>query len=116
MKTFKTTRKEFELKYEMKMDKTRAKNAAEDAEDFDTWRVLKAELATEEDYFTKLDKVTVAYSIGHRSYANEVVKIGKSYFLYGRSMTAGRGYWGVTEIPEITDEMKADMLSDSYYY
>ena len=117
MKTFKTTRKEFELNYETKMSMTRAKNAAEDEERFDDWRRLKRALEVfEDDYFSKLDKVTVSYSIGHRGYASEVVKIGKSYFLYGRSMTAGRGYWGVTEIPEITDEMKADMLSDSYYY
>lgn len=117
MKKFKTTRKEFEIKYAEKMDMTRAKNAAVDAEEMDTWRKLKGELEVmEKEYFEKLDKVKVSYSIGCRGYASEVVKIGKSYFLYGRSMTYGRGYWGVTEIAEITQEMKDEMLSDSYYY
>jgi hypothetical protein len=115
MKKFKTTRKEFEAKYDEKMSMTRAKNNAPD--DANLWVELNNKLKElEENYFAKLTKVNVAYSIGHRDYASEVVKLGKSYFLYGRPMTAGNGYWSVNEIPEITDRMKADMLSDSYYY
>lgn len=58
----------------------------------------------------------VSFNIGSRSYYEKVIKIGKGYYNHGRKMTKGRGYWDITEIPEITDKMKQDMIADSYYY
>ncbi len=63
-----------------------------------------------------LKNVRVSFSIGSRSYYQKVVKIGKSYFDGNTKMTAGRGYYLITEIPEITENMRDEMISDSYYY
>lgn len=60
--------------------------------------------------------VPVKYYIGYRQYFQEVVKCGKSYFLYGRKMTKGNGYRSIEEIDEITPKMTEAMISDSYYY
>ena len=78
---------------------------AEDEERFDDWRELKAKLPALEELFEKLPKVFVAYNIGCRGYYEEVVKIGKTYFDYGRAMTKGRGYYGINEIAEITPQI-----------
>ena len=67
-------------------------------------------------YIDLLEMVNVAFSIGSRGYARKVAKIGKSYFDKGEQMTKGRGYWSIEEIPEITQEMTDEMISDTYYY
>jgi hypothetical protein len=117
MTAFKTSRKEYLKKYALKMAMTRDSKSALDSGAIEIYRILKDELETlEKDYFSKLTKVFVSYSIGFRDYQREVVKIGKGYFQYGEAMTKSRGYYFIEEIPEITEEMKTQMLSDSYYY
>lgn len=64
----------------------------------------------------KYEHVLVAYSIGSRGYFDRVAKIGKSYFDGIQKMTKSRGYWFVTEIPEITDEMRERYEADQHYY
>lgn len=64
----------------------------------------------------EIPKISVSFMIGYRLYYEDVIKIGKSYFSGNRKMTAGNGYRNVVEIPEITDQMKKDMLSDSHWY
>lgn len=64
----------------------------------------------------ELPRVSVAFWIGSRAYCQEVVKIGKIYLDDGRRMSESNGYYSVTEIPEITDGMVAEMVSDSHYY
>tara|TARA_R110000737_G_scaffold134595_1_gene165937 strand:- start:4835 stop:5176 length:342 start_codon:yes stop_codon:yes gene_type:complete len=112
----KITRKVYQEMYAERGQLKRDIQKADDEERFDTWRELKAKLPTLEEFFEKLPKVKVEFSIGSRGYYREVVKIGKTYFQHGEAMTKGRGYWSVTEIAEITQQMKDDMMSDSYYY
>jgi len=117
MTAFKTSRKEYLKKYALKMAMTRDSKTQRVIPSISVHRDLKDELETlEKDYFSKLTKVFVSFSIGFRDYQEEVVKIGKCYFQYGEAMTKGRGYYFIEEIPEITEEMKTQMLSDSYYY
>jgi hypothetical protein len=113
----KTTVTEYTYKSELKNELTRGAYDAKNNGDYTKSRELEKMVETlENDYFSKLERVNVAYSIGSRSYYESVVKIGKKYFNHGRSMTKGRGYWFITEIPEITEQMRADMVADSYYY
>jgi hypothetical protein len=69
-----------------------------------------------EVYFDKLETVNIKYWIGYRQYFDEVIKIGKLYFLRYEKMTKSRGYRSIEEIEEITDKMMEEMISDSYYY
>ena len=112
----KVTRKVYQEKYDERGQLKRAIEDAECAERFDEWRELRAKLPELEKFFDQLPKVKVSFSIGSRGYYQEVVKIGKSYFQYGEAMTKGRGYWSITEIPEVTQEMKDEMVEDAYYY
>lgn len=70
----------------------------------------------DEEYFSKLTLTPVSFFIGYRMYYREVVKIGKFYYNDGEKMTKSNGYRSVEEIEEITEKMKEDMISDSYYY
>jgi len=69
-----------------------------------------------EKWFDELKTVFVQAWIGSRKYYKEVVKIGKSYFNNREKMTKSNGWHCVTEIPEITEKMRNEMISDSYYY
>ena len=60
--------------------------------------------------------VNVSFYIGFRAYYRSVIKIGKTYFHHYEKMTKSNGFRCIEEIPEITQEMKDDMLSDTYYY
>ena len=62
-------------------------------------------------------KVNLSFSVGQRSFAQECFKIGKSYYeVGGYKMTKGLGYCIHGEIDVITDEMKEEMITDSYYF
>lgn len=113
----KTTVKEFETKTTFRKFVKNERENAIMAEDWD--RVAEADElleGLENNYFSQLETVAVSYMIGSRNYYQEVIKIGKSYFLHGRKMTKGRGYWFIQEIEEITEEMNNEMIADSYYY
>lgn len=69
-----------------------------------------------ENYFDLLDTVNVSFYIGCRKYYRAVVKLGKSYYDKGEKLTKGSGYRSIEEIPEITQKMTDEMISDSYYY
>lgn len=113
----KVTRKSYQEKYSERSELICAKHSADRADDMPSYFEAKARIEElDKEFFDKLPTVKVSFSIGSRSYYQEVVKIGKSYFKYGESLTAGRGYYGVTEIPEITEKMTHEMISDSYYY
>lgn len=58
--------------------------------------------------------VNVSFCIGFRSYYEAVYKIGKQYFTQSFMKLKKSNY--VEEIPTITDKMKNEMISDSYYY
>lgn len=64
----------------------------------------------------ELPKTSVSFMIGYRSYYQDVIKIGKSYFSGHTKMTKSNGFRNIEEIPEITEEMKNDMISDSHWY
>lgn len=121
----KTTVKEYQEKIDKKFEAQRvirrnedlvrsAKNTIETDLERDELEKLVKEL--EESYFSKLPKVNVSYMIGSRLYYEEVVKIGKTYFCNGRKMTKSNGFKCIEEIETITEKMKEDMISDSYYY
>lgn len=96
-----------------------AKNLKQDAKSSENWdSYFKAEelIISIEETIRLFPTVNVQYWIGSRTYFNEVIKIGKSYFIHGRKMNKGRGYHGIKEIEEITDKMNESMLADSYYY
>jgi hypothetical protein len=96
-----------------------AKNMKQKAKDSELWNVYNdAEkmIKKVEAIISSFPTVCVSYCIGYRSYYQEVIKIGKSYYLHGRRMTKSRGYRSIEEIPEITDKMSESMLADSYYY
>lgn len=63
-----------------------------------------------------LPTVNVSYYIGHRRYFDSVIKLGKSYFHRGDKMTASRGFRGINEIDEITEDMDRQMMADSHWY
>tara|TARA_R110000796_G_scaffold178863_1_gene295484 strand:+ start:129 stop:470 length:342 start_codon:yes stop_codon:yes gene_type:complete len=112
----KITRKLYQDMYAERGQLKRAINDADQEERFDTWRELIEKLPKIEEFFENLPKVLIEFTIGHRDYYREVVKIGKTYFQHGEAMTKGRGYWCINEIAEITPQMKDDMMADSYYY
>lgn len=113
----KTTIKEFEAKREEKRNLYYQSEQALDNENFKLHTELKRKHTDlQKEYFDKLEKVKVSFSIGCRSYYQEVTKIGNALFCSGRKMTKGRGFYNVEIIPEITQEMKEEMVSDSYYY
>ena len=93
------------------------KYKSERVEDWATYtRVTRQLKELDERLKTDFEWVNVSASIGSRNYYRSVIKIGKGFYDRGEKMTAGRGWWGVEEIPEITDDMRAELLSDSYYY
>ena len=63
-----------------------------------------------------VEKINVSYMIGNRSYYSSVYKIGKAYFNGNSKMTRSRGYWCIEEIPEITQKMQDEMISDINWY
>jgi len=77
---------------------------------------IKKELEKLENDFFKNLLIPVRFFIGYRMYTEEVYKVGKSYFDGRRKMTQSNGYRSITEIPEITEEMKENMLADMYHY
>jgi hypothetical protein len=86
-------------------------NAAEDI------RQMKIAREIEQEIDERTEKVNIKFWIGYRDYYQEVVKIGKGYYNRGEKMTkTGGGYEGIEEIPAITDQMKQEMIADSYYY
>lgn len=87
-----------------------------DVDDSAEYKALKNIIKEIEDLLNNEPKVCVSYCIGYRSYYSEVTKIGKTYFHRFEKMTKKNGYRCIDEIPEITQQMKDDMLSDSYYY
>ena len=93
------------------------KYSSERSEDWTTYTRVNRQLRELETRLkTDFEWVNVSASIGSRNYYRSVIKIGKGFFDRGEKMTAGRGWWGVEEIPEITEGMKNEMISDSYYY
>jgi len=64
----------------------------------------------------EFDWVSIECWIGYRQYFYDVIKIGKGYFHHGKKMTKSRGWHSITEIPEITERMRGEMISDMYYY
>ena len=113
----KITRKLYQEKYSERSELYGEKRIADNKQDMVSYFEAKARIEEmDKNFFDKLPKINVSFTIGSRGYYEEVVKIGKSYFQYGESLTGGRGYYNITEIPEITQEMKDEMLSDSYYY
>lgn len=113
----KTTVKEYEAK---KAERRTMKNLREDArmnDDFSMMQLLDVSIALlEESYFDKLETVAVKFYIGYRSYYEEVVQIGKTMFSNGTKMTKQNGFRSIEIIPEITDDMTKEMISDMYYY
>ncbi len=86
-------------------------------EEYNNIQIVKNRNEEIEKEFKIIPTVYVSFYIGYRSYYREVRKIGKSYFTHGEKMTKNRGgYRDITEIEEITNEMKDEMLSDLYYY
>lgn len=113
----KLTRKLFYQKSEEKSELITQKRLAQDNDDMPTYFAAKKKIVElDENFFDTLPMVNVSFCIGYRSYYRKVVKIGKTCFTHGESMTQTNGYRNVTEIPEITEKMKHEMLSDSYYY
>lgn len=113
----KILRKDYQEKFQEKRDLIYAQREAELKEAWAEYFEIKGKIAIlEQEFFEKLEKVKVSFYIGCRAYYQEVVKIGKAYFQYGRAMTRGAGYECIVEIPEIDDEMKKEMMEDSYYY
>lgn len=113
----KTTRKEYLSKYEEMKNLKIVEQEAERNEDWSMYFVIETSIKElKSDYFDKLNTVSVSYYIGSRSYYEDVVKIGKSYFKNGHAMTKGRGYYCISEIEEITDKMTTSMMADAYWY
>lgn len=110
-----TTAREYKNSYELLREaKNEIRNGA-----FNDPQIIELEDQVKiwnEKYFNRLPKVNVSFMCGYRMFYREVVKIGKSYFDSGEKMTKNRGYHCVEEIEKITDRMKEDMISDSYYY
>ena len=102
--------------YSIKSQANRDKQEVIDIRDFGLAEEFAIIIRKAEAIIDQFPTVYVSYSIGYRSYYSQVVKIGKTYIHRGEKMTQARGYRLVTEIPEITEEMKAEMISDSYYY
>ena len=115
--TIKTTAREYKNSYELLRQ---AKNEIDNlrrADKITELVELEKEIKKfEAKYFDRLPTVLVSFCIGSRNYYREVVKLGKSYFQHGRSMTKSNGHYCITEIDEITDKMSEEMLADSYYY
>jgi hypothetical protein len=117
IKTRKLNRKNYIELYEVRKDLKYAHGLAQSEGDFPYYHELKQKLdVLNKEFFDKLPTQNVAYTIGARGYYEEVVKLGKSYFQYGKAMTEGRGYFNIKEIKEINDEMKQEMIEDTYYY
>ena len=79
----------------------------------DFCRKLEANL---KNWFDVLETVYVKAWIGSRRYYQQVIKLGKYYYLRNQKMTKSNGWHGITEINEITDKMTTEMMDDSYYY
>ncbi len=121
----KTTLKEFNANNEVRKENERivrintelireGKNTLETDKELDKAQsILECQ---KEVYFDKLPTVNVAYWIGYRKYYAEVIKIGKLYFHRYERMSKRNGYRSVTEIEEITEQNRADMIADSYWY
>ena len=84
--------------------------------DWNQYHNNQEEIKKIEEQLEQYPTVTVSYWIGGRSYYDEVIKLGQSYFLRGRSMTKSNGYHSINEIEEITEQMQHDMYADAYYY
>jgi len=95
---------------------TRKSYAAKNENDLDTYFAQKEVANQIEILMDKAPKVNVSFMIGYRSYFREVVKIGKTYLDKGTRMNRTNGYSCLEEISAITEKMKSDMISDSYYY
>ncbi len=115
--TMKTTRKEYLENYARRQDLAFREQEARNAGNFEAAAVAHEERQVLiNNYFNNLPTANVSFYIGCRRYFENVVKIGKAYFDNGAPMTKGRGYRDITEIEEITDNMKKQMLDDSYWY
>ena len=113
----KTTRKEYLAKTELRKSLNYKAQEARYTNDYETeGDCIEKREELDESYFNRLNTVLVSYNIGSRSYYRSVAKIGKGYYQHGNSMTAGRGYWGIEEIAEITPKMEEEMMADAYYY
>lgn len=113
----KTTRKEYLANYQERSEYKSFEDTARRNEDWGMVKLMQDSVQLlEEKYFNLIDTVCISFFIGSRSYYEEAVKIGKTYFQYGRSMTQGNGYYCINEIDSITDEMNKSMMADSYYY
>jgi len=113
----KTNQKEYLQKVELRQDLKWLMQQSQREENWKLYEQCKTDLRKlDEEYFDLVPKAFVSFLIGSRSYFHQVDKIGNGYFDHGRKMTKGRGYRCLTEIPEITDEMRDSMMSDSYYY
>jgi len=119
----KTTTKEFNANNEVRISNQRIirKNSELIREGNNTLETDKelhnAEAVLEcqkECYFDLLETVNVSYWVGYYKHYSNVIKIGKTYYHRFEKMTQSNGFRSVTEIEEITDRMKSQMLSDSY--
>ena len=59
--------------------------------------------------------VNVNFSIGSRDYNKKAYKVGKSLYTC-TGLTKLTAYFSPEIIPEITEQMIQDSISDSYYY
>lgn len=92
------------------------KNEGLEGDESDKYLEIKAEFERLEKYFDDIEDVNVKCWIGSRRYYKTVAKFGKSYYWRGVKLTKSNGYYEVKEIEEITNEMRDEMIADSYYY
>ena len=119
-----TARQQYEYNFEYLKFLQREKRPLEDklrnegliGKESDKYHEIKTELEKIEKYFDSVHTISVKAWIGSRKYYKTVAKFGKSYFNRGEKMTQSNGWYSVQEIPEITQEMTNEMISDSYYY
>ena len=103
--------------YSIRKQANRDKQEAIHIQDFDLAEEFAVIVRKAESVIAQFPTVYISYSIGYRRYYEQVVKVGTTFINYqGEKMTKANGYRLVTEIPEITESMKEDMISDSYYY
>jgi hypothetical protein len=106
----------YQAKAEEKRNAYYQMTQAEENDNMPLYFELKEKYEALQAWFDALPKVSVSFMIGYRSYYREVVRIGKTFFDGRDKMTKGNGYRSIEVIPAITEEMKAEMISDSYYY
>lgn len=112
----KITVKSYQEKCELRRSLYYKMQNAENSQNTKLYFEIKEEYEELKEQIASLATVPVSFMIGCRNYYRNVVKIGKTYFTDSTKMTKSNGFRVIEEISSITEKMKEEMISDSYYY